>query len=338
MNIERFTIKNACGANCDIINLGAAISALRLPDRDGNIHDIVLGYDDPQAYLDNPYYFGVVVGRFANRIAHGRFSLNNKDYALAQNEYPNHIHGGQQGFHKQLWSKTSTENANTITLHYVSKDGEEQYPGNLDVTVSYCLSDDNELIIEYTARTDKPTIINLTQHSYFNLAGHNSGDILDHHIQINADQFTPLGEAQIPTGDISSVQGTPLDLRQAKRIGDIVNTAHPQLTPVCGFDHNYVLKEKYNKNMHLAAEVHEPNTGRIMRVITDQPGMQFYSGNYIGENTRGKDGASYQQHQGLCLETQHFPDSPNNTDFPSVTLLPEQIFKSKTIYQFAIDE
>ncbi len=338
--IKVITLRNSSGASLDVINLGAAITALRVPDRFGEFQDIVLGYDEPTSYLRNPDYFGVVVGRFANRIANGRFRLNEADYQLARNEGAQHLHGGASGFHQRLWSIAPLNGApveNNVRLTYLSKDGEENYPGNLAVSVSYCFTEENELIIDYSATTDKHTIINLTQHTYFNLAGHDSGNILDHEIRIDAKRFTPVGRDQIPTGEIQDVRNSPLDLQAFQRIGDVVDQPHKQLGYCGGLDHNYVLKEQFDPDMRVAAEVREPRSGRVMQVITDQPGVQLYTGNFIGDGTIGKNGASYNRRQGLCLETQHFPDAPNHSHFPSVELLPGEAFNSRTIYQFSTD-
>lgn len=338
--IERITLRNSSGASLDVINLGAAITALRVPDRFGELQDIVLGYDEPKSYLRNPDYFGVVVGRFANRIANGRFRLNDTEYQLARNEGAHHLHGGASGFHQQLWSVAQLKDApdeNNVRLTYLSKEGDENYPGNLTVSVSYCLTEENELIIDYLASTDKHTIVNLTQHSYFNLGGHNSGNILDHEIRINANRFTPVGRDQIPTGAIEDVRNTPLDLQEFQRIGDVIDQPHQQLKYGGGLDHNYVIKEQFDPEMRVAAKVREPRSGRVMQVITDQPGVQLYTGNFIGAGTIGKNGAVYNRRQGLCLETQHFPDAPNHSHFPSVELFPGQAYNSRTIYQFSTD-
>ena len=316
------------------------MTSLRVADRDGNFEDVVLGFDEPDQYLDNPNYFGVVVGRFANRIAGGRFQLDNRAYQLAQNQGDNHLHGGPTGFHLREWSVADpgdTRPENAITLHYRSLDGEEHFPGNLDVSVTYRLTDDNELIIDYSATTDKPTILNLTQHSYFNLAGHASGSILDHELCVHADCYTPQEPDQIPTGVIAPLDDTPLDLRTPTRIGDVLSQSHQQLTYGGGLDHNYVLKEAFDSTLQQVAEVREPVSGRVMRVLTDQPGMQVYTGNFIGEGCAGKDGATYGPNHGLCLETQHYPDAPNHGNFPSTLLLPGQVFASRTVYQFGIE-
>jgi aldose 1-epimerase len=334
---ERITLKNSNGASLDVINLGAAISALRMPDRQGEVRDIVLGYDNPAQYRVNPFYFGVVVGRVANRIAQGGFRLNQTHYQLARNQGHHHLHGGAGGFHRCLWSleeSSGEEAGERVTLNYFSKDGEENYPGNLSVAVNYCLTEHNELVIEYSASCDQQTIVNLTQHSYFNLAGHDSGDILNHLIRINADQYTPTGADQIPTGEISPVANTPLDLRRFRRIGDCLGESHPRVQVDGGFDHNFVLRGAVQGDLALAAELYEPLSGRSLKVLTDQPGLQLYTGNFIDEGTPGKKGATYNCHAGLCLETQHYPDSPNKPQFPSVELLPGQEFTSKTVYQF----
>lgn len=334
-HLDSIRLKNNNGARLTVISLGGAITSLCLPDKHGNVQDIVLGFDQPEQYLDNPNYFGVIVGRCANRIAHGQFTLGTKAYQVAVNQPPHHLHSGPKGFHKQLWA-IKQQSDHCVNLHRISPHNEEGYPGNLDVSVSYTLTDANELIIDYKAQTDQPTIINLTQHTYFNLAGHNSGNILDHQIQINADYYTPINADHIPTGSIEPVAETPLDLRELALIGDTLqqNQAHPQIQNGNGFDHNYVCKQMFDAELKYIAKVYEPKIGRQMTVFTDQPGVQFYNGSYIESGTPGKQGASYSQHQGLCLETQHFPDSPNNSKFPSIVLSPEKTYQTRTVYRF----
>jgi aldose 1-epimerase len=332
-------LRNKWGASLDVINLGAAITALRVADRHGVVSDIVLGHADPERYRTNPNYFGVVVGRAANRIADARFRLNQIDYQLTPNQGSHHLHGGVGGFHQCLWTlqESATGHAGeSVTLSYLSEDGEEGYPGNLHITVTYCLTQDNALIIDYGASTDQPTILNVSQHSYFNLAGHDSGDILNHLVRINADAYTPTRSDQIPTGEIATVENTALDLRAFRRIGDCFNEGQTELQTVEGFDHNYVLHRGIEEGLTVAAELSEPHSGRTLKVLTDQPGLQFYTGNHIADGTPGKNAAIYKRHAGLCLETQHFPDSPNMPHFPMVTLVPGQQFASRTVYQFGI--
>lgn len=335
-HLDSVRLKNNNGASLNVISLGGAITSLCLPDRNGNVQDIVLGFDQFEQYIDNPNYFGVIVGPCGNRIAHGKFTLDKQTYQLVLNEDPHHLHSGPHGFHNQQWALNQQSN-HSVTLHRTSPHNEAGYPGNLDVSISYTLTDNNELIIDYEAQTDQLTIINLTQHTYFNLAGHNIGNVLDHQIQINADYYTPINPDKTPTGSIEDVTKTPFDLRTMTRLGDALQESktHPQLQYGNGFDHNYVCKKQFDSTLKCIAKVHEPTTGRRMTVYTDQPGVQFYSGQYVGSDTLNKQQALYSQHQGLCLETQHFPDSPNNQNFPAITLSPEQTYRSKTIYQFS---
>ncbi len=327
-NIILYTLTNSNGLIAGLINYGATLTALELPDRNGKFTDVTLGYDSLQEYIKDDCYFGATVGRYANRIANGKFTLNGEEYCLATNNEPNHLHGGTKGFNKVVW-ETETLEENTgpiIKFSYLSKDGEEGYPGNLTVAVTYSLTNDNELKISYEAETDKPTPINLTHHSYFNLAGHDSGDVLSHELTIDTDSFTPTDETLIPTGEIESVKDTPLDFTSAKTIGTCIDQIDG------GFDHNYVLKND-NGSLAFAARVHEPTTGRVMELYTTEPGMQFYSGNFL-DDIKGK--AVYNKYSGFCLETQHFPDSPNKPQFPSVILEPGKKYTQLTIYKFSV--
>jgi aldose 1-epimerase len=298
--------------------------------------DIVLGYSDPAGYAADTSYFGALIGRFANRIAGGKFSLNGVEYQLAQNNGVNHLHGGVRGFDKVVWQahEVSGKDSATLELTYLSKDKEENYPGNLTVTAKYIFSDANELRVEYAATTDRETIINLTHHSYFNLAGAGSGDVLKHEIKINADKFTPVDETLIPTGELKSVKGTPFDFSRPTAIGSRIEQSDEQLVLGKGYDHNFVLNKK-GKELSLAATVFEPTTGRVLEMWTTEPGMQLYTGNFL-DNVQGKDGKSYKHRGGFCLEAQHFPDSPNKPLFPSTVLKPGQRYSQTTVYKFLV--
>jgi len=333
-SVELYTLSNANGMTVQIVTYGGIITSLRVPDREGRPGDVVLGYDSLDGYLARNPYFGCIVGRFANRIAGGRFVLDGATYQLAVNNGSNHLHGGLVGFDKRVWRATTGRNdgAVCLVLSYLSKDGEENYPGNLYVTVAYTLMRDNVLRINYRACTDKPTILNLTNHTYFNLAG--TGDILDHQVTINADRFTPVNEALIPTGELQPVEGTPLDFRQATRIGARINDPHQQIARAGGYDHNFVINGAPGE-LRLAARVYEPAHGRVLEVRTTEPGMQFYTGNFLDGTITGKGGVVYGQRAGLCLETQHFPDSPNQPAFPSTVLRPGENFHSTTVFVFS---
>ncbi|GIV85789.1 MAG: aldose 1-epimerase [Candidatus Roseilinea sp.] len=332
--VDQYTLENDNGMSVQIITYGGIITALRVPDRAGDLDDVVLGFDNLDGYLAGHPYFGCIVGRFANRIAGGRFTLDGLTYQLAVNNGPNHLHGGLAGFDKKLWRASigSSDGAVSLALSYLSPDGEENYPGNLHVTVTYTLTHDNALRIGYRAHTDKPTILNLTNHTYFNLAS--QGDILDHEIMINADHFTPVNEALIPTGELQPVAGTPLDFRQPMRIGARIDDPHEQIARAGGYDHNFVINGAMGE-LRFAARVYEPSSGRTLEVHTTEPGMQFYSGNFLSGAIAGKGGRVYGRRAGLCLETQHFPDSPNQPGFPSVVLRPGERFASTTVFRFS---
>jgi len=326
--VNRYTLKNENGLSARLMNYGAILTELRVPDKDGRFENIVCGFDNLAQYLKPHPYFGAIVGRYANRIAKGRFTLESQEYTLATNNGPNHLHGGITGFDKQFWNAELIADA-SLRFVYTSKDGEEGYPGNLSVQVTYTLSDDNELIIEYAAQTDKTTVVNLTNHSYFNLAG--SGLILDHQLYLNADSYTPVNDQLIPTGEIASVNGTPLDFRSPRPIGERI--AAFAKNPG-GYDHNFVLNKRGDE-LSLAARVFELRTGRAMEVQTTQPGIQLYTGNFLDGTLKSIGGGVYSKHSAFCLETQHFPDSPNQSNFPSTVLKPSERFRSKTIYSFA---
>jgi aldose 1-epimerase len=318
-----YTITNSNGVEMSITNFGGAITSIKVPDRNGIFGDVVLGYDTLDEYVKNPRYLGALIGRHANRIDHGRFTLNGVEYQLAQNNGANHLHGGTKGFDKRVWN--ATETANGLHLEYVSKDGEENYPGNLNVIVDYSLNDDHELRIEYRATADKDTIVNLTNHSYFNLGGQGHGTILDHELILHAGSFTPVSEELIPTGEILSVEGSPMDFRTQRVISN------------GGYDHNFVLDDWKHEFIRSVARLSDPNSGRVMEVFTTQPGMQFYSGNFLDGSLVGKSGVRYQKYAALCLETQHYPDAPNHPNFPSTVLRVGETYHETTIYKFTTD-
>lgn len=320
--INFYMLTNSHGVEVSITNYGGTVTSIKVPDRNGVFGDVVLGYDTVEEYMRNPRYLGALIGRHANRIGHGRFTLNDVEYQLAQNNGPNHLHGGNKGFDKQVWSVSETS-ANLLQLEYFSGDGEENYPGNLTVNVDYSLNDNNELRIEYQATTDKDTIVNLTNHSYFNLAG--SGDILGHELMLNADAFTPVSEDLIPTGEILPVENTVMDFRIARPIGS------------GGYDHNFVLRDWDHGSIRSVARLSEPKSGRVMEVLTTEPGIQFYSGNFLDGSLTGKGGVAYQRYAGLCLETQHFPDTPNHPNFPTTVLRAGERYHQVTVYRFTAD-
>ncbi|MHC4123826.1 MAG: aldose epimerase family protein [Planctomycetota bacterium] len=328
-NVYLYTLTNINGLKAKITNYGGILTSLMVPDRDGNLADIVLGYNTLDQYIEDTTYFGAIVGRYANRIAKGKFTLNGTEYTLAVNNGLNHLHGGIKGFDKVIWAPETMENSDTVSLKltYLSKDMEEGYPGNLKCTVIYTLTNDNELKISYEAETDKDTIINLTHHSYFNLAGHDTGSIMDQELTIDASYYTPVDDTLIPTGQILSVKHTPMDFTAPATIGSRIDKVKG------GYDHNFIL-DNTDASLTLAATVHEPKAGRVMHVMTTQPAIQFYSGNFLDGSHEGK-GTIYKKHNGLCLETQHYPDSPNKSNFPSVVLKPTEKYKHLTIYKFS---
>ena len=337
--VDLYTLINAQGMRVRIMTYGAIVVSLEVPDRDSRLGDIVLGYDDLEGYLQNNPYFGAIVGRYGNRIAKGRFALNGEEYRLATNNGENHLHGGIRGFDKVVWKASAKEEleAGTVSveLSYISPDGEEGYPGNLACTVIYTLTNQDELAIRYQATTDQATVVNLTHHSYFNLAGQGLRDILDHELMLVADRFTPVDEGLIPTGELRRVEGTPMDFRSPEAIGARIEQDDQQLKYGGGYDHNWVLNNQ-DGTLALAARVYEPSTGRVMEIFTTEPGIQFYSGNFLDGTIVGKSGSVYKRRYGFCLETQHYPDSPNQPLFPSVVLKPGEIYQHETVHRFSI--
>jgi aldose 1-epimerase len=334
--VRLYSLRNANGLKAQIMTYGATVVTLETPDKNGKLDDIVLGYDNLQDYLKNSPYFGAIVGRYGNRIGKGKFTLDGVEYdKLAVNNGDNHLHGGIKGFDKVVWDDEPVwkEDGVGVKLTYVSQDGEEGYPGTLKSTVTYLLTNKNELKIDYEATTDKATPVNLTHHGYFNLTGAER-DILDHVLALNADNFTPVDEGLIPTGELTPVKGTPMDFTKPTEIGARIGNSCQQLKFGGGYDHNWVLS-KGGKGMTLAARVHEPTTGRVMEVRTTEPGIQFYSGNFLDGTITGKEGKVYKHRWGFCLETQHYPDSPNKPNFPSTILKPGQTYKTTTIYEFS---
>jgi aldose 1-epimerase len=334
---DLYVLTNDNGLQVSITNYGGIVTSLTAPDRDGLYADVVLGFDDLDGYLSGHPYFGAVVGRYGNRIAGGRFTLDGKSYTLAQNSNDNHLHGGEVGFDKALWAAepTTSSGGPRLRLHHVSPDGDEGYPGRLSVTVDYTLTHDNGLRIDYLATTDQPTHVNLTNHSYFNLAGPGDGDVLGHEAQIHADYFTPVDEDMIPTGEIRRVEGTPMDFRRPVTIGSRIEDEDEQLRIGNGYDHNFVLNDDI-AGISLAAGVSEPISGRVMEVHTTKPGVQLYTANFLDGSLTGKDGTTYERRCALCLETQHFPDSPNRPQFPTTVLRPGADYQSTTIYRFSV--
>ena len=335
--IQLFTLTNAHGMELRAITYGAIIVSLKVPDRQGRLGDVVIGHDSLDGYLTRSRFFGALVGRYGNRIAQGRFTLDGHTYQLAQNNGQNHLHGGVRGFDKIVWDCAARDDPRgpSLVFTHTSPDGDEGYPGTLPVRVSYTLTGNNELVIDYHASTDKPTIVNLTQHSYFNLAGEGSRDILDHRLTLNADRYTPVDSTLIPTGELAPVEGTPLDFRRETRIGAHIDDDHPQIRIGGGYDHNFVLSRK-GGGLEQAVKVVEPDTGRTLDVFTTEPGVQFYSSNKLDKSFVGKGGHVYGSRTAFCLETQHFPDSPNHANFPSTVIRPGQNYDSTTVFRFGV--
>ena len=328
--VDLYTLTNANQLEVKITNYGGIITSWICPDNHGRAANVTLGFNELSSYLQGHPYFGCIVGRYANRIAKGKFMLNGVAYSLAVNNGENHLHGGLLGFDKVVWNAEMDSANRRLKLSYLSKDGEEGYPGNLHVTVIYHLSDDDTLSIDYTASTDKPTQINLTNHAYFNLTGDFSKTILDHVLTLNANRYTPLDDTSIPTGELAGVKGTPFDFTQPKKIGDHIGQVG------LGYDQNFLININ-GDTLALAATLYDPASGRKLEVFTTQPGVQFYTGNYLDGTCKSPDGIAYQKHTGLCLETQHYPDTPNQPDFPSTLLNPGETFRSQSKYKFSVE-
>ncbi|MGK0188985.1 MAG: aldose 1-epimerase [Verrucomicrobiales bacterium] len=334
-SVELYTLKNTNGLSADIMTYGGTVVSLNVPDKAGKLEDIVLGFDSIAEYEEKSPYFGCITGRYANRIAKGKFTLEGEEYTLAVNNDVNHLHGGLKGFDKQVW-KATTENTPSgpaITFKHSSPDGDEGYPGKLAMEVVYTLTNADELRIDYKATTDKSTVINLTNHSYFNLGGHGNDTILEHHLTLFADKFTPTDATAIPVGELASVEGTPLDFRTATQIGKRIDSTHTQIQYGQGYDHNFVVNGNPG-TLRRTAVVHDPKSGRVMEISTTEPGVQFYTGNFL-DGLTGKAGKTYARRGALCLETQHFPDSPNQKSFPSTVLRPGKTYTHTTVHKFS---
>ncbi len=334
--VGMLTLTNANGVEIRTIEYGAIIVSIEVPDRNGNLADVTLGYDTLEGYLGDSLYFGAIVGRYGNRIAGGRFEIDGAVSTLATNNGPNHLHGGNRGFDKVLWNGEAT-GTDSVTFTYLSVDGEEGYPGNLDVEVTYRLTDNDELSIDYHAVTDAPTPVNLTQHSYFNLA--DAGDVLGHDLWINAERYTPIDATSIPTGELAPVVGTPFDFTTTAPIGSRIEADHEQLRHGRGYDHNFVLDGGAAGDVESlvhAASVYEPSSGRVLNVYTSEPGIQLYTGNFLDGSQVGNGGRRYEHRSGFCLETQHFPDSPNQPAFPSTIVRPDEGYRSRTVLRFSV--
>ena len=334
--VDRYTLTNTRGVQLKVLTFGGVVQELRVPDRDGTLRNVVLGFDDLESYAaDTDPYFGSLIGRVGNRIAGGRFTLDGETYTLPQNNGPNTLHGGTRGFDDRVWGAEPVQHDGDVglVLHLTSDDGDQGFPGTLQVEVTYLLRDDDTVTIRYRATTDAPTVVNLTQHSYFNLRGDGTGSVLDHHLELAADRFTPVDATLIPTGELREVTGTPFDFREPKPIGRDIREATGQLLHGQGYDHNWVLDDP-GPDLHLAARLHDPESGRTLTVHTQEPGVQFYSGNLLDGTLVGQAGKAYRQGDGVALETQHFPDSPNQEDFPSTVLRPGERYDTTTVWEF----
>lgn len=334
--IDVYTLRNSGGMRVKILTYGGILQSIEVPGSGGEFANVTLGFDNLSDYVKKSPYFGCITGRYANRVAKGRFTLDGKRYRLAANDGPNHLHGGVKGFDKRIWKAEPFKRHDSVglVLTYTSPDGEEGYPGTLRTKVVYTLTGDNRIRMDYRATTSRPTIVNLTNHAYFNLRGEGNGRILGHELQINASRYTPVGKTLIPTGRIARLGGTPLDFREPTAIGERIDSRNQQMVRGGGYDHNYVLDSR-GQGLEVAARVVEPDSGRVLEVITDQPGLQFYSGNFLDGTLRGTSGRSYPKRSGFALESQHFPDSPNHTNFPSTVLRPGDVYRTTTIYAFS---
>lgn len=337
---DLYTLTNKNGAVATISNYGGIVTSLMMPDRHGKFADVVLGFDSLEKYLKDSSYFGCLVGRYGNRIAKGRFTLFGESYQLAVNNLGNALHGGLKGFDRVLWKANTkvTAQGPSLQLTYVSKDGEEGYPGALSVTATYTLTNKNELKLDYRATTDKATVINLTHHSYFNLAGHGNGTILDHILTLNSDRYTPVDKTLIPTGKITLVEGTPFDFRKPTAIGAQIGVKDNQLKFAGGYDHNFIANKLAPGTLTKIARVEEPKSGRILELFSTEPAVQFYAGNFLDGTLKGKGGKAYAHRGGFCLEPQHYPDAPNHRNFPSTVLKPGRIYKNTILYKFSTEK
>ncbi|MBI1280653.1 MAG: galactose-1-epimerase [Anaerolineaceae bacterium] len=337
--VEEYTLTNANGVEGKIITFGGIITSLRVPDRKGSMADVVLGFTNLTDYETKSPYFGALIGRYGNRIGKASFMLDGAQYTLALNDGPNSLHGGVKGFDKKVWSakEGKSDTGIALELSYLSPDGEEGYPGNLSVTVTYTLTNDNAIRIDYSATTDKTTVVNLTNHSYFNLAGNGSGTIYDHIVQIYADRYTPVSGTLIPTGELAPVAGTPFDFRSPKVVNGGIRSGHQQMVYGRGYDHNFVLNRKTDNALEIAARVYDPSSGRAVEVWTTEPAIQFYTSNFVDATLVGSSGGIYRQGDAFCLETQHYPDSPNQPAFPTTTLKPGDTYNTTTVYKFSAD-
>jgi len=336
-SVDKYKLKNQKGMEVEVITYGGIITSLKVPNKDNVYEDVVLGYDSLAQYTKSSPYFGAIIGRYGNRIAKGKFTIDGTEYKLANNDGPNHLHGGVKGFDKVVWTAVAINGDSTASLKltYLSKDMEEGYPGNLNTVVTYTLTNDNVLEVLYEATTDKKTIVNLTQHSYFNLSANFSKTILDHEISIYANQFIPVDATLIPTGKLADVKNTPFDFREAKMIGKDIEAKDDQLKKGQGYDHCWVLNNQ-NEGFKLAASAYHPESGRLLEIYSDEPGIQFYTGNFLDGTLPSKTGGTYAHRTGFCLETQHYPNSPNQNDFPSTVLNPGEKYTSKTSFKFSV--
>jgi len=333
--VSLYTLKNTNGMEVYITNYGATIVSVIVPDKDGKMGDVTLGYANIEGYINDTSFMGTIVGRFANRIAKGKFTLDGEEYTLVLNNGVNTLHGGPTGFYKRVWD--ASQEGNTVNLSYTSVNGEEGYPGNLTVNMSYSLTDNDELIMEYEATTDAPTVVNITNHAYWTLAGEGDSTINDHILTINADHYTPVDSTLIPTGEIAPVEGTPFDFTEGKEIGKDLEVEDQQLAYGMGYDHNWVLNKEEEGELSMAAKLYDPESGRIMEILTTEPGIQFYGGNFMDGSIKGKSGKTYNFRATLALETQHYPDSPNQPDFPSTVLRPGEKYTHKTVHKFYVN-
>lgn len=334
--VELYTLTNSKGMEVSVSTYGGIVTSIKVPDRAGKFADVVLGHDSVDGYIkNNSPFLGATIGRYGNRIGKARFSLEGVEYKLVANNGANSLHGGPTGFNTRLWTAKPLKNG--VALSYLSKDGEEGFPGNLSVTVTFTVTENNELRIHYQATTDKTTVVNLTNHSYFNLSGAGEGDVLEHLLTINADRFTPVDNGLIPTGELQPVEGTPFDFRRPVAIGARIDDPYPQMKLGGGYDHNFVLN-RTGAGLILAARAVDPKSGRVLETLTTEPGMQFYAGNFLNGSIVGKGGKAYNKRYGFCLETQHYPDSPNKPGFPSTTLKPGEHYDTTTVYRFSVEK